>query len=269
MIKPLSGIFAFFFRLRANPLTFGLDVNDVRTVHAHKQTIERNPLLRWIYKKRYQELLPSLEATASLGLPRVEIGSGPSHMERFIPGLVKTDVIEHSNVERVVDGEILPFGDESLAAIFMTNVLHHLREPANFLREAERALAKGGRLVCVEPSNSWLQKLATNRGSPHEYNDDTIATWHNDITGRLSHANNSLPWVIFVRDRAVFDERFPGLKILSIRYHTFLAFYLSGGFNYRPFLPGFLTPLVVAGEYACRPLCRWLGFEMTVVIEKV
>lgn len=269
MIKNLGSICAVFFHWRANPLTFGLDVNDVRTVYAHKKTIELNPLLQWIYRKRYEAFLPALRATENLGLSRVELGSGPSHMEQFVSGIIKTDVIEHSNVERVVDGESLPFADASLGAIFMTNVLHHLREPTNFLKEAERTLAKGGRLVCVEPSNSWLQKLATNRGSPYEYNDDTVTDWHNDITGRLSHANNALPWIIFVRDRQRFVEKFPHLKILRIRYHIFLAFYLSGGFNYRPFVPNLLTPLVVFIEFLSQPICRWLGFEMIVELERV
>lgn len=268
MINKLGQLSLAFFRWRANPLTFGLDVNDVRTVYAYQQTIERNPLLQWIYQKRYQEFLPALKATEKLGLPRVELGSGPSHMDRFIIGIIKTDVIEHENMDELVDGESLPFASGSLGAIFMTNVLHHFREPANFLKEAERTLASGGRLVCVEPSNSWLQKLATNQGSPHEYNDDTVTDWHNEITGRLSHANNSLPWIIFVRDRARFEREFPGLRILKIRYHTFLAFYLSGGFHYKPFVPLVLTPLVILMEKVCRPLCRWLGFEMTIEIEK-
>lgn len=264
----LGGLAALIFRWRSNPLTFGLEINDVETISAHQRTIEANPLLKRLYLARYRQFLPSAKATESLKLPYLEIGCGPSHMEHFVPGIIKTDVVKHSNVDQVVDAGRLPYENNSLAGLFLTNVLHHLNDPAAFLAEAERCLTPGGRLVMVEPSNSWLLKLVTNSGSPHEYCDDTVTSWHNEVTGRLSHANNSLPWIIFIRDRKLFESRFPRLRILTIRYHTLFAFYLSGGFNYRPFLPTFFVPLVEIVEWLGRPLCRWMGFEITIVVEK-
>jgi len=254
-------------RLR-NPLTVGLDIDSTESISAFMHTVAGNPLLQAIYGRRYREFLPAVEATRSLNLPYVEIGAGPSRLEQWIPDIIKTDVVAHSNVDRVVDAENLPFADGSLAGIFLTNVLHHLPDPAKFLSEAQRALAPGGRLVLIEPSSSWWQRFVTNLGSPYEYNDEKVSAWTNEVTGRLTHANNSLPWIIFVRDRSRFDKLFPQLKIRSIAPHTVFEFYLSGGFNYRPFLPSFLFRLVPLIESLARPLRRWMGVEITIDIER-
>lgn len=254
-------------RLR-NPLTLGLDIDSTESITAFMRTIARNPLLQSIYRRRYREFLPIVEATRHLGLPYVEIGAGPSQLEKWIPEILKTDVVAHPNVHQVVDAEKLPFADRSVAGLFLTNVLHHLPDPAKFLREAERVLAPGGRLVMIEPSSTWWQRWVTNLGSPFEYNDEKVRDWKNGVTGRLTHANNSLPWIIFVRDRVRFEKEFPSLEIRSLTRHTVLEFYLSGGFNYRPFLPRVLFPLVPWIETFCRPLRRWMGIEITIEIAR-
>ncbi len=254
-------------RLR-NPLTCGLDIDSIESITAFFKTISGNPILQAIYERRYRQFLPAVEATRALGLPYVEIGAGPSQLEKWIPGIVKTDVVAHPNVHQVVDAEQLPFAEGALAGLFLTNVLHHLPHPAKFLAEADRVLAPGGRLLMIEPSSSWWQRLATNMGSPYEYNDENITEWKNEVTGRLTHANNSLPKVIFIRDRARFEKEFPRLKIERVTPDTVLDFYLSGGFNYRPFIPRFFFPLVPWLEWAATPLRRWMGVEITIEIRK-
>ena len=254
-------------RLR-NPLTFGLDIDSTESISAFMRTIANNPLLQAIYRRRYAQFLPAVKATRALGLPYVEVGAGPSRLEEWIPDILKTDVVAHANVHRVVDAERLPFADGSLAGLFLTNVLHHLPDPEEFLREAQRVLAPGGRLVMIEPSSSWWQRLVTNIGSPYEYNDEKVTAWTNEVTGRLTHANNSLPWIIFVRDRSRFEKTFPDLRIRSIVPHTVFDFYLSGGFNYRPFLPAFLFRFVPLVEILAAPLRRWMGIEITIEVEK-
>jgi len=251
-----------------NPLTMGVDIDGIESITAFMRTIGANPLLQAIYRRRYAMFVPAVEATRSLGLPYVEIGAGPSRIHDLLPGVLKTDVVVHPNIDRVVDAEKLPFATASLAGLFLTNVLHHLPEPGKFLAEAERVLAPGGRLVMIEPSSTWWQRWVTNLGSPYEYNDASVKEWKNEVTGRLTHANNSLPWIIFVRDRARFEAEFPRLKIQSLYRHTVLDFYLSGGFNYRPFLPRWLFPAVPAVEFFLRPLRRWVGIELTIEIVK-
>lgn len=265
----LRGISARLFFFRANPLMQGLQVDDPRMVPAHRETIESNPILLWIYRRRYEQIAAAVSGSRKATGPILEVGCGPSFLETLVPGLIKSDVVHHKNVHAVVDAHSLPYDDASLFAVCLTDVLHHLRHPERFLAEVDRCLQPGGKLVMIEPSNSWLQKFVTNRASPHEYCDDSRQSWENDVTGRLSHANNSIPWMIFVRDREKFERLFPLLRILRIRRSTLLAYYLSGGVNYRPFLPASCTRLVQWFERLSTPLHRWMGFEMFIELEKL
>ena len=51
----------------------------------------------------------------------------------------------------VSNGEILNFEDESLDAVTICCVLHHLDNPQSFMREAHRLLKQGGILLIGEP----------------------------------------------------------------------------------------------------------------------
>ena len=121
----------------------------------------------------------------------------------------------------------------------------------------------------VEPSNAFLHRFMVRRFHPHECFDADVRDWSNSARGRMTGANNALPWVMFVRDRSRFEREFPSLRIRRIEPHTFLAYYASGGLSFRPFLPEALYPVLCLLELLARPFSRWLGTMMTVDIEKV
>lgn len=50
------------------------------------------------------------------------------------------------------DAAALPFADGAFAAVLIRDVLHHLPDPGQVLREARRVLAPGGRLTVIEPN---------------------------------------------------------------------------------------------------------------------
>ena len=241
-----------------------VDVDSPESVAVHKRVIEANPILMEVYRVWYGEFLPAVEATRTLAaLPMIELGCGASHLEKYIPEIVKTDCVAHSNTHTMVDAQGLPYPDNSLHAVFMTAVLHHLSDPEKCLREVERCLAPGGRLVLIEPSNSLLEKVLINRFSPYEFHDDTITEWKGAPSGRLSAANTALGWVVLVRDEKIFFRKFPRFRLVRRRYHTFSTYYLSGGVSFRPFVPGSWRPLVRAFECITRPLHTWLGGVLT------
>ncbi|MGA2053158.1 MAG: class I SAM-dependent methyltransferase [Opitutales bacterium] len=265
LIKTLQA----FLRSRKLPTTNDLDVDSPDTVALHQRIINQNPLLQEVYRVWYQEFSPAVAATASLQpLPMIELGCGASHLDKYIPDVVKTDCVAHVNTDAVVDAQALPYADNSLRAVFMTAVLHHLPDPEKCLREVERCLAPGGRLVLVESSNSILQKFLITRFSPYEFHNDRVTEWTSAPTGRLSSANTALGWVILIRDREIFAKKFPRLRLVRIHYHTLLTYSLSGGMSFRPFLPGSFRPLVRGLEFATRPLHPWLGTGVTVDFEK-
>lgn len=252
-----------------HPLAREIEIDGADAVTIHRQMLESKPLLKRNYVRWYRECLPAYEQTKNLPGDVIEIGSGAGFLEEIIPNLIKTDVVASPYVSKVMDATSLSYGNETLRCIFLIGVLHHIPLPAKFLKEAERCLVPGGRLVVVEPNNSFLQKFLTKNLDHYEYFDDTIQDWINGSTGRMSSANLALPWVIFRRDEVRFKKEFPLLQIKKIRYHTFLSYIVTGGMTYRSFLPGFAGPLVDLVEWLMSPWMKFLGTGMTVDLEKV
>ena len=218
--------------------------------------------------KWYRDFLKAFEETKGLAGEVIEIGSGAGFLEKVIPGLIKTDVIPNPYAHKVTDAAKLDFGDKSLRCIFLMGVLHHVSFPDRFLEEAQRCLVPGGHLVMMEPNNNFLLRFLSRFLGHYEYFDDQIEDWVNGSTGRMTNANLALPWVIFVRDRARFEKKFPSLKINHIKCHTFLSYLVTGGMTYRSFLPSFTAPLIDGVEFLARPFMKKLGTAMTIDIVK-
>lgn len=255
-------------RLWGEPRAAGLDVDAASAITVHREILRGKPLLRSCHERWYEECAAALRGTEGLPGDVVEIGSGAGFLEVAIPGVVKTDCVPNPFASRVVDAMAMDFPDASLRGLVLVGVLHHIPSPARFLREAERVLVPGGRLVLIEPNNSPLQRLLAKYLDHYEHWNDRVTEWENGPSGRMVGANLALPWVIVVRDRARFEREFPRLAVRAIRHHTCLSYVISGGMSYRSFLPGAAVPLVNLAERALRPWMRSLGTLMTVEIER-
>ncbi len=258
-----------FKKLWGHPLAVHAEVDDAKAVECHRRILESKPLLRRQYMKWYRECLVAFEETRHLTGPLVEVGSGGGFLDRVIPNLLKTDVASNPFVDRVMDATKLDFSDNEVRAIFLISVLHHIPKPGEFLREAQRCLKVGGRLVMVEPHNSFIQRFLCKYLDHYEYFDDTIREWENVFSGRMTHANLALPWVIFVRDEDRFHREFPQLRIKRIKYTTFLSLVITGGMSYRAFVPSFCWPLLDLIEWLATPFMKVLGTIMVIDIEKI
>lgn len=215
--------------------------------------------LRWLYEHWYSMLAQELPAVSGEVL---ELGSGGGFLESVIPGLRTSDVMPIPGVELIVDARSIPFGDATLRAIVGTNVLHHIPDIARFLGEAQRALVPGGRLVFIEP---WPTPLSIPiyrhvHHEPFELSRD----WSLPAGGPLTAANGALPWIVFRRDRAEFERRFPSLVIRRIESFMPLSYLLSGGIGRAWPIPAGLFRLVERLE---RPL-GGLGLFARIVVER-
>ena len=144
------------------------------------------------------------------------------------------------------------------------------------LQEMERCLKKDGKIIMIEPYNSaWGRFIYKN--FHHEAFDTQApewfcrgqAKWEMQEIGRLSSANGALAWIIFWRDRKIFESEFPSLRIVRMRNHTPLRYLLSGGLTLRQLVPSFSYRAVKAIEYASSPINDLLGMFQTIVLEKV
>lgn len=163
----------------------------------------------------------------------------------------------------------LDFDSDSVRAMFLVGVFHHLRSPVLFLKHVERCLHPGGRLMMIEPNNTFPQRLLCRVLDHYEFFDDTVADWESPSAKTMTGANLAVAWMIFIRDADRFHAMFPKLKIRNIRYHTFFAYIASGGMSYKPFIPVALLPVLNWIERLLTPLGKWMSTSMTIEIEKV
>jgi SAM-dependent methyltransferase len=134
--------------LLAHPLTRGLDIDDPRCTELRRSLIRNKSFLRQIYEEWYEAITALLPLDKD---PVLELGSGGGFLVKFIPKLITSEIFYSSHVKMVLDGSGLPFVNESLSGIVMTDVLHHLPQPRQFFTEASRCVQPGGSVIMIEP----------------------------------------------------------------------------------------------------------------------
>src|SRR5215216_2182451 len=130
-------------------------------IHLHQDLIEKNheywnqkPLLRALYGDFYRLIARHLS-----NLPRskiVELGSGLGNIHDVIPSCLRTDLFRNAWIDQVENAYQLSFADESISDLILTDVFHHLKYPGTALKELNRVLCKGGRVIMLEPCISLL-----------------------------------------------------------------------------------------------------------------
>jgi ubiquinone/menaquinone biosynthesis C-methylase UbiE len=143
-----------------------------------------------------------------------------------------------------LDGQQLPFKDESLRAIVMTDVFHHLPKPREFFGESIRCLHSGGVIMMIEPWVTPWSKFVYKRFHSEPFVQEA-PDWEFSRSGPLSGANGANPWIIFARDRDKFSKEFKELQVMSIRPIMPLRYLLSGGVSLRTSMPGGTYPFGV------------------------
>jgi SAM-dependent methyltransferase len=246
--------------LLAHPLTRGLDLDDPATTHIRRDILDQKPFLRKIYDEWYSAIAASLPSPPGAVL---ELGSGAGFLNKYVPGLLTSEIFWCPGISLVLDGMKLPFRDGALRGITMTNVLHHVPSARAFLKEATRALRPGGRIVAIEPWVSpWSRIIYTKLH--HEPFDPESPDWTFSGEGPLSAANGALPWMVFERDRAKFEAEFPELRVHSIQPLMPFRYLICGGISMRNLMPSFTFPLWRGIESAL-PARMWAMFALIVI----
>jgi SAM-dependent methyltransferase len=223
-------------RLLAHPLTSGMALDDPATTAVRRHIIASKPFLTAIYDEWYQMIAAHLPNVPGRVL---ELGSGAGYLNRFIPGLISSEVLLIPDISLVADARRLPFRDASLSAIVFTDVLHHMTDVHSFFLEACRCLRYGGKVLMIEPwVTPWSRFINTH--FHHEPFRPDAREWSLTPSGPLSGANGAIPWIVFVRDRDRFDSEFPSLIVERIRPFLPFRYLVSGGVGMRNLMPGFL-----------------------------
>lgn len=220
------------------PEARGINLDSPGAIDVHRRIILNKPFLRQWYEIYFDAVGKAEAKTAHLGGVSLELGSGAGLLKDVYPDIITSDTVINANIDRVEDAAALSFADSSLRAVYCLNTLHHISDAQHFFSELDRCLMPGGVALMVEPCMSRFARFVW-RYLHHE-NCEPQRDWELPDDGRMSASNSALPWIIFDRDRRLFEARFPELRVVEIKYFDCLLYLLSGGVSYRALAPAFV-----------------------------
>jgi len=237
----------------------------------HRRIWEQKPVLRRIYE---EELFARLLSSKTPGGISIEIGGGPGFFKRLFPEVISTDLIPCPWLDVVADAQALPFQTSTVTNVLGLDVLHHLAAPMKFLREAQRILVPGGRLVLVEP---WITPVSRiiYRHFHQEDCDLSAQPWKLQDPGTAQEkkafdGNQAIPYLLFgAKNRERTLAALPSLECLQAEPFCLFAYLLSFGFKPMNLLPEILYPSVSRLERLSLPLWRrFAALRVLLVLEK-
>ncbi len=241
------------------------DLDDPSTTLLYAKIIQNKPFLKNIYLDFYSIFKEAVNYQENDKRVFVELGSGGGFLKKVIPTVTTTDVIALPDIDQCFSALNMPYGNNTVDAFFMIDVLHHIPDASRFLKEATRCLKPGGRIIMIEPSNTFFSRIIYRFF--HQEPFDPKAGWKLSSDGPLSSANIAIPWIIFIRDRKLFETNYPELKITNIYNHTPFRYLISGGVTVRQLLPNFSYNFIKIIESVLTPLNNYLGMFITIELE--
>jgi SAM-dependent methyltransferase len=236
--------------------------SDLEFVEQHRTIWAARPELRSVYEEFFQHLLDAVGER----VPVVELGAGPGFFKEYRPSLIATDVISTRWVDFVCDACVLPFESESVGALVMLDVLHHLPHPLNFMVEAARVLRPAGVVAMIEP---WITPASYLLYRYLHHEDCTLRI---DIrspfetTGKNAFDGNAtIPYNLV---RYYSRTSAPPLRLARMKPFLGLGYLASFGFKRtRPLSPRFIS-FARASEKVAGPIGRWNATRALLVWEK-
>ncbi len=252
-------------KILTHPLMRDVDLDSPETASRVFTIINEKKNLKQIYENWYSFILQALPADRNGSI--LELGSGSGFLEKYIPNLITSEILNIQGVRVVLDGQSLPFQKNSLSGIVMVDVLHHLPDVKTFFREAATCVSRGGVIVMIEPWVTWWSSIVYGH-LHHEPFDAKSNEWTFAKGAPLTQANSALPWIVFQRDREVFTREFAEWRILDIQLHTPFIYLLSGGVTLRNFVPGFLFDFCKRFEAFLNPWIGTWAMFATIVLKR-
>jgi len=237
-----------------------------RVLDDYRRVWEQKPLLRRIYNDMYDRI-----AASRVQGMTVEIGGGIGQFKSRFPDVIATDIQKAPWLDVVTDAQNLPFAANSIANIVMIDVLHHVEFPLLFLREADRVLRRGGRLVMAEPAitlgSSLFYRLLHHE--PVRMNEDPLTVGKPDAMRDPYNSNQAIPTLLVSRAHERLAELLPSLRIIRTDWFSLWVYPLSGGFKSWSLLSDRAGNFILGLEKKLEPvLGRFLAFRLLIIIEK-
>jgi SAM-dependent methyltransferase len=239
---------------------FKYTLDDPKRTLEHREIIKNKSFLRRLYTEWYQEFIN--EYSKNPKGKYVELGSGGGFLKNLAPGIITSDVLPLKDIDMSFSALEMPFANHSLDGIFMIDTFHHIPDSELFLKEARRTLKANGKIIMIEPVNSlWGQFIYKNF---HHEPFNPKGSWNFPQEGPLSGANGALPWIVFERDKKLFNKKFPEFEIQEIKYHTPTRYLISGGLSFKQIVPDFSYSFIKQIDVLLSKISEKISMFMTV-----
>ena len=253
-----------------DPLLDGINVDRENRLELHRKILEKKRMLRESFAE-FHNFFRKLEDRFLTGEgSKIELGAGASPMRDSYPEVLATDIISAPHLDMVVNAEAMDFADHSVKVIYGQNCFHHFPHPDRFFNELNRVLVPGGGAILLEPYYGPFASFLYKRLFRTEGFDKTFPSWETPVAGPMNGANQALSYIVFVRDKELYEKKYPCLKNV---YHgtvgNYLKYLLSGGLNFRQILPDSFTGAIGLLEKMILPFNNLLALHHVIVIKKV
>jgi SAM-dependent methyltransferase len=233
---------------------------------AYRDIWERKPALRAVYR----DIFDRIKRETVLGRT-LEVGGGSGNLKGLLPDTICSDIQRAPWVDLVCDAQRLPFPANSFTNVVMMDVLHHIERPLHALREFQRVLRPGGRLVFCEPAITPLSGIFYRlfHDEPVDMSPDPLASEEISAGRDPWLSNQAIPTLLTGRFRNALSRTLPELRPMKLEHFSFLAYPLSGGFQEWSLLPTVIVHPLLTLEWRCRRLVgRLAAFRLLAVYER-
>ena len=252
----------------SDPRLQGVDVDSPELLVVHRKIMMEKRIMREVFTEFYNSCIRYDEKYFSGDGQRIEIGAGVSFFKEVYPEIIATDIKPAENLDRVLDALKMDLEDESVRAFYGLNCFHHFPSPDQFFKELQRTLIPGGGCVLIEPYYGPIAAKMYKSLFDTEVFEPEQKEWESD-SSIMHGANQALSYIVFVRDRKLFEDKYPDLEIVLVNPMTnYMRYLLSGGLNFRSLVPSVLSPLVKVVEWLITPLKKLFGLHYSIVIRK-
>lgn len=255
----------------SEPRLQSVDVDSEVLLDVHREILAGKPMMRGVFQEFYDTCIRLDQRHFTGQGSRIEIGAGVSLFKHFYPDIIATDIKPSPYLDEVVDALSMPYQAASVRAIYAINCFHHFPSPDRFFGELERVLVPGGGCVLIDPYFGPLARWVYPRLFATETFDMDQPAWEPvpGSMGVMAGANQALSYVVFVRDRAIFEQRHPDLDLVGMSpLPNYPRYLLSGGLNFRQILPAASIGALKVVEKAMKPFSRAFGLHHAIVVRK-
>ncbi len=255
-----------------NPELRDLGVDEAAALEIHRKSLQQKPMLQSAFKAFYEDLAVSCDKYLSVDGIELELGSGAGFFKQTRPCVITSDVRKADYIDRIIDAQDMDLEDNSVRCIYAINVFHHLPDPAKFLSELVRVIKPGGGCILIEPHNGFGSRLLHKHLHKDEIFDVKAPSWTSQsINGPMSGANQALSYIVFERDKELFEQLFGQHLELVARHYSLnsLRYLVSGGLNFQQLLPSWTEPLLRGLEQLGSPLARHWAFHQVIVLKRI